>query len=320
MGRTTNLPFLSLPLYVLFALTSEHSSEANAALGTATYPTLVPERYLTSGVRNCLKRVQTCCYRHVKCGNRCYTEMCSQKTRCILYKLGHCFQWKPINFCEERCYNRLCPRFECTPLRLRRPKSFERPYMHNRFHSIGDRLVSIKRPYLPHRNTLGSGRYPNKRKRQHLFQNSFDQHNLSPTKTRPRKLHQRWRDPLLSPSSNSASNYAPKKRQMRRRPFKEHKKSRSLPRHGYLHSLPPVPWDRLRETQDAEYRKQPRIVSRKPKHESHRSENVNRAAAKKAKAIRKPLLKSPWGLNAPLPSGAFLVLRMDGSLVSHRAN
>ncbi len=77
--------------------------------------------------QNCYRRVQTCCYRYVRCGKRCSTQYCRQKPSCILYKFGHCHRWRTVRVCERKCYHVTCPKFECTPINLDTPATYTPP-------------------------------------------------------------------------------------------------------------------------------------------------------------------------------------------------
>jgi len=79
---------------------------------------------------SCYKRNQVCCYRYKKCGHRCRTGYCSEMTMCTHTKFGKCFRWRSVESCDIRCFDKLCVRFECVPLKLVKGNSYVHPRIH----------------------------------------------------------------------------------------------------------------------------------------------------------------------------------------------
>jgi len=82
--------------------------------------------------KSCYKREQVCCYRYKKCGNRCRTGYCSQQSMCSHYKFGKCFRWRSVNTCTTVCFDKMCVRFECVPLKMVRGRSYVHPRIHTK--------------------------------------------------------------------------------------------------------------------------------------------------------------------------------------------
>ncbi len=94
---------------------------------------LVPE--VSWEPTSCYKRQQFCCYKYTKCGHYCETKYCTQKSICVSTRLGACIQWKAVQTCETKCYDKMCVLFECTPLDVVKEPTYVSPQIHSRVYT-----------------------------------------------------------------------------------------------------------------------------------------------------------------------------------------
>lgn len=81
----------------------------------------------------CYRRNQICCYKYKQIGKFCKQNLCTRKTYCGRFKGKYCSKWKAIRTCRVRCYYRMRPHYQCTPMELKLVAGYVHPKEHLEF-------------------------------------------------------------------------------------------------------------------------------------------------------------------------------------------